>query len=130
MVRQLPKTYSRGKLQYCGELSTNTPGDRQTQRRLIQRSPRSPLIHPKLDALGLSAAVTHILSAKSGSKSRNLSFHFQWWGEGVFGILTTLQPQVGSVGVVTITLHYIFIYLYTLIPTTKIPVRKLNSTTP
>jgi hypothetical protein len=77
-----------------------------------------------LDALGLSAAVTHILSAKSGFKSRNLSFHFQWWGEGVFGTLKTLQPEVGSVGIVTITLHYLFIYLYTLIPTTKIPYKK------
>ncbi len=76
------------------------------------KKPTQPAQPPKLDALGLSAAVAHMLSAKSGSKSRNLSYHFHWWGEGVFGILKTLQPEVGSLGVILITLHYMFIYLY------------------
>jgi hypothetical protein len=68
-----------------------------------------------------------MLSAKSGSKSRNLSYRFHWWGEGVFGILKTLQPEVGSLGVIMITLHYMFIfytYLYIFIPITEIFIKK------
>ncbi len=35
------------------------------------KKPTQPPHPPQLDALGLSAAVAHILSAKSGSRDRN-----------------------------------------------------------
>jgi hypothetical protein len=63
------------------------------------KKPTQPPHPPQLDALGLSAAVARIPSAKSGSTDRNLSSIFNGGvgeGGGVFRILKTLQLEVSS----------------------------------